>query len=149
MRRLTHYVHTTLDMFLCRHEHPSDMWLSTLEISMAQLCFITEFAQKSPFLCVNRFSRIQKKLSAIKWRNPNANKRIQMIRETRFNCPVDIHFVSLFFDWLRCLTINFFKQSSLWEHECCADIKCTWLWEDYQVCVSQSESKTTRDTREF
>ena len=41
------------------------MWLSTLEISMAQLCFITEFAQKSPFLCVNRLSRIWYSTKAI------------------------------------------------------------------------------------
>ena len=32
----------------------SDMWLSTLEISAAQLCSVTEIAPNSPFLCVYR-----------------------------------------------------------------------------------------------
>ena len=32
----------------------SNMWRSTFEISATQLCFVTELALKSPFLCVNR-----------------------------------------------------------------------------------------------
>ena len=31
----------------------STMWRSTFEIGAAQLCFVTEIAPKSPFLCVN------------------------------------------------------------------------------------------------
>ena len=36
------------------HEHLSDMWLTTLEISAVQLCSVTEIAPKSLFLYVNR-----------------------------------------------------------------------------------------------
>ena len=32
----------------------SDTWRSTFEIGAAQLCYVTEIAPKSPFLCVNR-----------------------------------------------------------------------------------------------
>ena len=56
------YVHTIPDSFTWRHEklspvlygHLSDMWLSTLKISAAQLRSVTEIAPPQPFLYVNR-----------------------------------------------------------------------------------------------